>query len=84
MLKNIIAKTNSGQKSFDRYSCNEKAQPSQFEDEGQWELESFKQYELELQNKYPHPIEENNQIIEQPYLNDIIYKQPSDAIDSSM
>ena len=42
MLKNIIAATNSDRKSFNRYSQNDNEQPSQFEEEGEWELESFK------------------------------------------
>ena len=48
MLKNIIAATNSDKKSFNRYSQNENEQPSQFDEQSNWELESFKQYEHDL------------------------------------
>ena len=58
MLKNIISNTNSDKKSFNRYTQNEAvSQPSQFDEDGQWDLESFRRYEIELQNKYSNTIE---------------------------
>ena len=85
MLKNHIAATNSDKKSFNRYSQNDNELPSQFDEQSNWELESFKQYEHDLQTKYPQDNQKNNVILEDPYYqNDNIYQRPSEAIDISM
>ena len=86
MLKKIISSTNSDRKSFNRYSQRGKDEsPSQFEEEGEWELESLKNFQHNLENKYPLSIEDNNEILEQPYCQqDKIYQDQSDINDSSM